>query len=202
MSTTVFLLVFLMLGGHGGAAASDLHVYGKLMHSDKTLLNSENGGHAVRKQPHQQTNNEIRRSLDLESFNVHVRPTTSKISLPTMIKLYPPTAKPVHMHANMPMRFGRQSELGDDRAPNSNPNMPQRFGRAWEVIRMCAECPDVQEDSNPALPKRLGRNSLFWSLLRSLATEQLLNTGLHWAQDFDFTTSSEEVEMEGKTFKG
>ncbi|XP_023286754.1 uncharacterized protein LOC111673268 [Seriola lalandi dorsalis] len=202
MSTTMFLSALLMLGGLGGATASDLQVYGKLIHSDKTLLSSEDGRHTVRKQPHQQTNSEIRRSLDLESFNMHVTPTTSKISLPSIIKLYPPTAKPVHMHANMPMRFGRESDPGDDRAPNSNPNMPQRFGRSWEVIRMCAECPDIREAPNPALPERLGRNSPFWILLRTLASEQLFNTGLHWAEDFDFTTSSEEVEMEEKTFKG
>uniref|UniRef100_A0A4W6EJF9 Uncharacterized protein n=1 Tax=Lates calcarifer TaxID=8187 RepID=A0A4W6EJF9_LATCA len=122
---------------------------------------------------------ENRRSLDLESFNMHVTPTASKISLPSIIRLYPPTAKPLHMHANMPMRFGRESHPGDDK-----------------VIRMCAECPDVHEARNPELPQRFGRNSLYWRLLRTLANEQL-----HWTEDFDFTTSSEEVEMEEKSFK-
>ncbi|XP_040909757.1 pro-FMRFamide-related neuropeptide VF [Toxotes jaculatrix] len=202
MLTTMFLSVLLMLGGLGGAAASDLQVYGKSIHKDKTLLSSQDGRHTARKQPHQQTKGEIRRSLDLESFNVHVTPTTSKISLPTIIKLYPPVAKPLHLHANMPMRFGRESDPSDDRAPNSNPNMPQRFGRSWEVIQMCAECPRVREAPDPVLPQRFGRNSLYWSLLGTLNNEELLNTGLHWAEDFDFTTSSEEVEVEEKTFKG
>lgn len=125
-----------------------------------------------------QTKSGIRRSLDLESFNVHVTPTTSKISLPTIIKLYPPTVKPLHLHANMPMRFGRESNPDDDRSPSSIPNMPQRFGRSWEVIQMCTECLGDRETLK--LPQKLGRNSLYWSLLRTLANAQLLNTGLHW----------------------
>ncbi|XP_051246007.1 pro-FMRFamide-related neuropeptide VF [Dicentrarchus labrax] len=200
MLTTVFLSTLLMLGGLGGAAVSDLQVYGKSIHSDKTLLSSDDGRHTVRKQPHQQAKGEIRRSLDLESFNIHVSPTTSKISLPTIIRLYPPTAKPLHLHANMPMRFGRDSNPGDDRSPNSTPNMPQRFGRSWEVFQMCAECPGVQEP--PKSPQGLRRTSLYWSLLRTLANAELLNTGLHWAEDIDFTTSSEEMQMQEKTFNG
>ncbi|GLD57876.1 uncharacterized protein AKAME5_001004300 [Lates japonicus] len=174
MLTTVFLSALLMLGGVRGAAASDLQVYGQSIHSDKTLVSREDGRHTVRRQTHQQTN-ENRRSLDLESFNMHVTPTAGKISLPSIIRLYPPTAKPLHMHANMPMRFGRESHPGDDKVPNSTPNMPQRFGRSWEVIRMCAECPYVHEARNPELPQRFGRNSLYWRLLRTLANEQL-----HW----------------------
>lgn len=127
-----------------------------------------------------QAKSEIRRSLDLESFNVHVTPTSSKLNLPTIIRLYPPTATPLHMHANMPMRFGRDSNPGEDRSPNSNPNMPQRFGRSWEVIQMCAECPGVQEAPNPVQPQRFGRKRLYWSLLRTLANAHLLNSGLHW----------------------
>ncbi|XP_042291597.1 pro-FMRFamide-related neuropeptide VF [Thunnus maccoyii] len=196
MLMTILLSVLLMLGGLGGAAVSDPQFYGKSIHSDKTLLSSDDGRHTVRKQPNQQTKNEIHRSLDLKSFNVHVSPTTSKVNLPTIIKLYPPTAKPPHLHPNMPMRFGRESDPVDDRLPNSTPNMPQRFGRSWEVIRMCADCPDAREALSPVLPQRFGRNSPYWSLRRTLANAQLLKTGLHWAEDFDFTTSSEEVKMQ------
>ncbi|XP_076611324.1 pro-FMRFamide-related neuropeptide VF [Chaetodon auriga] len=198
MFTTLVLSTLLMLGGLGGAAASDLQVYGKSIHSDNTL-SGDDGRHTERKQPHQQTKSEIRRSLDLGSFNVHVTPTTSKISHPSVIKLIPPTALPLHLHANMPMRFGRESNPADDRSPNSSPNMPQRFGRSWEMIQMCAECPDVREAAMP--PLRLGRNSLYRSLLKTLVNAQLLNTGLHWAEDFDFTTISEELEMQ-ESFKG
>ncbi|XP_017278134.1 pro-FMRFamide-related neuropeptide VF [Kryptolebias marmoratus] len=192
MLTMVILLALLMLGGLGGAAASDFHVFGKSIHDDETLQSSNDDRHSIRKQPRQQMASGIRRSLDLESFKIHVTPATSKISLPTIIKLYPPTAKPLHMHANMPLRFGRESS--DDRAPNSSPNMPQRFGRSWEVLRMCGECRDIREAQSPVLPQRFGRNVPYWSLLRTLTSEQLLNTGLHWTEDFDFKRSSEEDE--------
>ncbi|XP_039978358.1 pro-FMRFamide-related neuropeptide VF [Xiphias gladius] len=202
MSPTTFVSALLMLGGLGGVEVSDLQVYGKSVHSDKALLSSENGRHTVREQPHQQTKHEIRRSLDLKSSNMHVTPTTSKISRPSIIKLYPSPTKPLHLHANMPMRSGRESNHDDDKKPNSTPNMPQRFGRSSDVIRMCAECSDVREAPTPVLLRRLGRDGLYWSLLWTLANEQFLNTGLHWAVDFDFTTGSEEVETEEKTFKG
>ncbi|CAK6949660.1 LPXRFamide peptide [Scomber scombrus] len=199
MLTAILLSVLLMLGCLGRAAVSDPQVYGKSIHSDKTLPSSNDGRHTVRKQPHQQTKNEISRSLDPNSFNIQVRPTTNRISLPTIIKLYPPTAKPLHHHANMPMRFGRDSDPADDRSPNSTPNLPQRFGRSWEMIHMCADCPDAQAASRPVLSQRFWRNSLYWSLLRTLANTQSLNhPGLLWEEDFDFTSSSEEVEMREK----
>uniref|UniRef100_A0A1A7YZ08 Neuropeptide VF n=1 Tax=Iconisemion striatum TaxID=60296 RepID=A0A1A7YZ08_9TELE len=201
MLTTVTLLALLMLGGLRGAAASDFHVFGKSIHNDETLQSSNDNRYSIRKLPRQQLTSGIRRSLDLESFKIHVTPTTSKISLPTIIKLYPPTAKPLHMHANMPLRFGR--DISDDRAPNSSPNMPQRFGRSWELLQMCAECRDVREAPSPVLPQRFGRNAPYWNLLRTLASEQLLNTGLHWSEDLDFKSSSEEdADMEDKSFKG
>ncbi|XP_054462554.1 pro-FMRFamide-related neuropeptide VF [Anoplopoma fimbria] len=202
MLTTGFLSVLLMLGGLGGAAASDLQVYGKSISSDKTLLSSSDGGHTVKKQPHQQTKSDIRRILDFESFNVRVTPSTNKISLPNIMKLYPPTAKPLHLHANMPMRFGRESVPGDDRVPNSTPNMPQRFGRSWGVIQMCAESPEVREALDPVMPQRFGRSSPYRRFLGTLVNAKLLDTGLHRAEDFDFTTSSEEVEMQKKSFRG
>ncbi|XP_041822961.1 pro-FMRFamide-related neuropeptide VF [Melanotaenia boesemani] len=203
MLTAVILNVLLLLGGLGGVAASDIHVFGKSIHSDNTMQGSNDGRHTVKKQPYQQTKSGIRRNLDLESFNIHVTPTTSKLSLPTIIKLYPPTVKPLYKHVNMPMRFGRESSPGDDRSPNSNPNLPQRFGRSWEVIRICAKCRNVREAPRLVLPQRFGRNVPYWSLLRTLASEQLLNTGLHWTEEFDITSSlEEEVDMEEKQFSG
>ncbi|XP_031179093.2 pro-FMRFamide-related neuropeptide VF [Sander lucioperca] len=199
---TVFLSALLILGGLGVPAASDLQVYGKSIHSDTTLLSINDGRRTVSKQPHHQTKSEIHRSLDLNSFNVHVTPAPSKISLPTFIKLHPPKIKPSHLHANMPMRFGRESIPDNDKEPKSTPNMPQRFGRSWEVIRMCAECPDVREALNPVLPQRFGRSGPYWSLLRTLANAPLVNSGMHWADVFDFQASSEEVEIREKTFKG
>ncbi|KAF6716737.1 Pro-FMRFamide-related neuropeptide VF [Oryzias melastigma] len=196
MLTTMMLSVLLVLGGLGGAAASDLHVFGKSFHSDDPLESSHDSQLSMlRKQLRQQTKRGIRRSLDLESFNIRVSPTSSKLNLPTVIKLYPPTAKPLHMHANMPLRFGRES---DDRVPNSSPNMPQRFGRSWEVLRMCGGCRSVREAQSPVLPQRFGRNTPHWGFLNSLASEQLLNPEYRWKEDIDLPTSSEEEEMEGK----
>lgn len=51
MLITVFLSTLLMMGGTGGAAASDWQVYGKF--NDKTLSNGDEGQNAV-KEPHQQ----------------------------------------------------------------------------------------------------------------------------------------------------
>ncbi|XP_071383931.1 pro-FMRFamide-related neuropeptide VF [Centroberyx affinis] len=185
MLPTMLLLALLTLGCLGGAAASDLRVYGKPICNEKTPLSSKDGRHTVRKQPHLQTSNGIRRSLDLETLNIHVTPTSSKISLPTMIKLYPPTAKPLHLHANLPMRFGRESDASNDRSPKSTPNLPQRFGRSWEVIRMRAECPDVGEASSPTLPQSFGRNSLYRSLFWTLANTRPLNVDWQWPREFD-----------------
>uniref|UniRef100_A0A3P9BUS8 Uncharacterized protein n=1 Tax=Maylandia zebra TaxID=106582 RepID=A0A3P9BUS8_9CICH len=186
MLVTMILSALLMLRGLGG---SDVHVFGKLVRSGKNLLSSNDGTYSVRKQPHQETKNKIHRSLDLESFNIHVAPTTSKFSLPTIVRFYPPTVKPLHQHANMPLRFGRQSHPSDERTPNSSPNLPQRFGRSWVAIRVL-------------LSQRFERNSPYWKLLRTVAIEQLLNTGLHWAENFDSTTTSdEETELEEKKSK-
>ncbi|XP_056275362.1 pro-FMRFamide-related neuropeptide VF [Pseudoliparis swirei] len=200
--TTVFLPALLMLGGLGGAAAFGSQVYGKSINSDKTLLSSNDGRHTMKKHPHQQTKSEIHRSLDLESFNILVTPRTNKISLPHIIKLYPTTAKPLHLHANIPLRFGRDSVPGDDGAPNVTPNLPQRFGRSWGVIGMCAKGPKVREAPDPVMPQRFGRSNPYRRLLRTLVNAKLSNTGLHWAEDYDFTTSSEEVEIQEKSLRG
>ncbi|MED6257449.1 hypothetical protein ATANTOWER_023625 [Ataeniobius toweri] len=176
MLTAAILSALLMMGGLGGAVASDFHFFGKSFHNDETLQSSNDDRHSVWKQARKQMASGIRRSLDMESFKLHVTPATSKMSLPTIIRLYPPTAKPLHMHANMPLRFGRDSN--DERVPNSSPNMPQRFGRSWEV--MCGECREVRDAPSPLLPQRFGRNVPYWSLLRTLASEHMLDNGLHW----------------------
>ncbi|PWA15431.1 hypothetical protein CCH79_00008432 [Gambusia affinis] len=201
MLAAVILSALLMMGGLGGVAASDFHVFGKSFHNGEILRSSTNDRQSVRKQPLQQIPSGLRRSLDLESFKLHMTPATSRNSLPTIIKLYPPTAKPLHMHANMPLRFGRDSN--DERAPNSSPNMPQRFGRSWELIQMCGECREARDAPSPVLPQRFGRNAPYWSLLRTLANEHLLDAGLRWTEDFDYKTSPEEdVDTDEKTFKG
>uniref|UniRef100_A0A8C6T573 Uncharacterized protein n=1 Tax=Neogobius melanostomus TaxID=47308 RepID=A0A8C6T573_9GOBI len=85
--------------------------------------------------------NSHHRSLDLEAFNIHVAPTTSEINLPTIIRLYPPTAKPLQLSGNMPLRFGR------DDGPSSNNHLPLRFGR-------CLRCSNAERQLQ----------GLYWSL--------------------------------------
>ncbi|XP_060915914.1 pro-FMRFamide-related neuropeptide VF [Labrus mixtus] len=199
MSSTVFLSVLLMLAGLRGAVASDMQVFEKSAHRGKSFLGSGDERHSVRRQLHQQVKETFKatRSLALESFKIQSTPT-SKISLPTFIKLYPPTAKPLHLHANMPMRFGRQSSAGEDGETNSTPNFPQRFGRAWDSIQMCAESPCVRAAANAPLPQRFGRNKLNWKLLMMLVNKHLLDNGKHWTEGDVLSSSSEEMETPDK----
>nr|BAJ41195.1 LPXRFamide peptide precursor [Takifugu alboplumbeus] len=173
MLVTAFLAMLLMIAGIGGAAETDLQVNGKL--NDRTLSSRE-GRHNVRKQLRHQIKSNILRSLDMERINIQVSPTSGKVSLPTIVRLYPPTLQPHHQHVNMPMRFGRDGVQGGDHVPNLNPNMPQRFGRSWKVIRLCEDCSKVQGVLKHQV--RYGRNGQ--SLIRTLVNAQLLKTGLHW----------------------
>ncbi|CAN9503845.1 unnamed protein product [Ophioblennius macclurei] len=202
MSITLVVSVVLVLGGLGGAATSDFEMLEKFLHRDESLLSDAGSRHTVRKQPHQQMKTESRKSLGIDHYKILVSPTASRFSLPSIIKLYPPTAEPLHMHANMPLRFGRDGSTGDEDKPNLTPNLPQRFGRSREVLRVCEKCRRVRQVTNPVLPQRFGRNIPNWSLLRALASEQLSTTGLHWAEDFDFSSSSEEnMEMQEKIYE-
>ncbi|XP_068189726.1 pro-FMRFamide-related neuropeptide VF [Antennarius striatus] len=155
MLTAVILSTFLIMSRLGG----------KPIHSDKTLSTND-GRHSVRKQPHQQIKQELRRSLDLQRFKVHMTPTTGKITFPNILKLDPPISNPLHLHTNLPLRFGRNSNDNEVRTANSTPNMPQRFGRSWGVTQPCTYCSNIQDA--PKKPQRPGRSSLFQSLLRSL----------------------------------
>ncbi|XP_055013089.1 pro-FMRFamide-related neuropeptide VF [Boleophthalmus pectinirostris] len=147
MSTALGLFVLLMLGGLGGAA-SQVQIYGKSVYGGMKsgyVGRPGSGGHLTRTP----SKNTIHRSLDLEAFNLHVTPTSSRISLPTVIRLYPPTAKPLHLHANMPLRFGRANGPAHD--GSTNPNMPLRFGRNSDPAR--------HQPANPNMPLRFGRDS-------------------------------------------
>ncbi|XP_074543547.1 pro-FMRFamide-related neuropeptide VF [Halichoeres trimaculatus] len=172
MSVTVFLSVLLVLGGLFGTVTTDPQVLGKSALGGRSLLSSDDGRHTVRKHLHQQGKSDFHRSLDPNSFKIQPTPTKSKISLPSIIKLYPPTPKPLHLHANMPMRFGRQMGSGNDKG--QNPNMPQRFGRGWPTVHMCTECHKRQEQADVVLPQRFGRSSLKWRLYKTLIGDQLI----------------------------
>lgn len=64
----------------------------------------------------------------MEDFALSVAPTSSRVDSPTILRLYPLSAKPAQPHANMPLRFGRDS-VNMQRTPKSTINLPQRFGR-------------------------------------------------------------------------
>ncbi|XP_061737446.1 pro-FMRFamide-related neuropeptide VF [Nerophis ophidion] len=171
MEITILLSALLMamgVGLGGGTPVSDLKVSGKSIQGWIAPQSDDHGRTAARRQTHKEQNGDKRRSLDLESFKIYVTPTTTKMGLPRIVKLYPPTAKPANMHANMPMRFGRENVPGDDK---SQPNMPQRFGRSREERPKCAECFGDQ---------RKWPKSPYWRLLSMLARAQFWKTGLSW----------------------
>ncbi|KAK7898534.1 hypothetical protein WMY93_019387 [Mugilogobius chulae] len=124
MWTVLGLCVLLALEGlRGATAATQVQIYGK------SVYGGLRSGYAGRQRQPQLTR------------STPNQPTT-------IIRLYPPTAKPLHLHANMPLRFGRRANSHDN--PN-NPNMPLRFGRDSDSAH--------NQPSNPNMPLRFGRYS-------------------------------------------
>uniref|UniRef100_A0A8C8BZ24 Uncharacterized protein n=1 Tax=Oncorhynchus tshawytscha TaxID=74940 RepID=A0A8C8BZ24_ONCTS len=114
------------------------------------------------------TNNEILRSLEVDDFKINVAPTSGKVSsAPTMVRLYPPPVQPLHLHANLPLRFGRNSQPDDMHSPKSTLNLPQRFGRAQGSVATfmtsCVECPRIGTVPSATLPPRFSRNEFYHS---------------------------------------
>uniref|UniRef100_A0A3B3ZSU6 Uncharacterized protein n=1 Tax=Periophthalmus magnuspinnatus TaxID=409849 RepID=A0A3B3ZSU6_9GOBI len=163
MSTVLGLCVLLILGSLGGAAASQVQIYGKSVYGG--LRSGYVGRQTARGK------NTIHRSLDLEAFNLHVTPTASKISLPTIIRLYPPTAKPLHLHANMP-DFAHNHHVIPNMPLRNTPTMPQRFGRAGKMFHVCPPCSDGEETQETQ------RDGLYWSLI--LMNVMLIEYVLLW----------------------
>nr|QTW97892.1 gonadotropin-inhibitory hormone [Carassius auratus x (Cyprinus carpio x Carassius auratus)] len=99
---------------------------------------------------------EIPRSLELEDFTLNVAPTSSRVSSPTILRLHPIIKKPTHLHANLPLRFGRDAQMNArDRASKSTINLPQRFGRS------CTMCERSGTGPSATLPQRFGRDNIF-----------------------------------------
>ncbi|XP_066531755.1 pro-FMRFamide-related neuropeptide VF [Hoplias malabaricus] len=118
-----------------------------------------------------ESNQDIPRSLEMEEFSFNVVPTSGRMSSPTILRLHPISAKPSHLHANLPLRFGRDAYI--ERTPKSSINLPQRFGRSQSVDltsgQLCTEC---RRESPPSatLPQRFGRrNILLGDPFRALA---------------------------------
>ncbi|NP_001076418.1 pro-FMRFamide-related neuropeptide VF precursor [Danio rerio] len=108
---------------------------------------------------------EIPRSLEIQDFTLNVAPTSGGASSPTILRLHPIIPKPAHLHANLPLRFGRDAQPGTgDRAPKSTINLPQRFGRS------CTMCARSGTGPSATLPQRFGRRNIFaLDPLRALA---------------------------------
>ncbi|XP_030644489.1 pro-FMRFamide-related neuropeptide VF [Chanos chanos] len=108
-----------------------------------------------------ESSNEIPRSLEMEDFTFKVLPTSGRVSTPSILRLHPASVKPSHLHANLPLRFGR-----DDGMSKSTINLPQRFGRAQEkdgliYPHVCTQCRRSGSPPSATLPQRFGRGDLF-----------------------------------------
>ncbi|XP_077364346.1 pro-FMRFamide-related neuropeptide VF isoform X2 [Festucalex cinctus] len=141
-------------------------------------------------QTQHQTKSELLRSLDLLHLKTNTALTTSKMSLPAIVKLHPPDEKRLHLLTNMPQRFGRES-VSDDL--KSTPNKPQRFGRSWEAIPKCAEC--IGEIQNLEARQRKRRNIPCWRLHPTLARAKLWKMDLHWFEEFNFSLDEMKTQI-------
>ncbi|XP_063041421.1 pro-FMRFamide-related neuropeptide VF [Engraulis encrasicolus] len=104
-----------------------------------------------------------RRSFNIEDFPLTVVPTSARVSSPLVLRLHPPVAKPSHLNANLPLRFGRSSETTESEqikeqhqtsSKSSFLNLPQRFGRQQED---CSRCARSGAPPSATLPQRFGR---------------------------------------------
>ncbi|KAK2887403.1 hypothetical protein QQF64_013470 [Cirrhinus molitorella] len=99
---------------------------------------------------------EIPRSLEIKDFTLNVAPTSGRVSSPTILRLHPIVTKPTHLHANLPLRFGRETQMTSrERASKSNINLPQRFGRS------CTMCARSVNGPSATLPQRFGRRNMY-----------------------------------------
>ncbi|KAL2080435.1 hypothetical protein ACEWY4_024228 [Coilia grayii] len=115
-----------------------------------------------------------RRSFNIGDFPLTVLPTSARVSSPIVLKLHPPAGKPSHLHANLPLRFGRRREAEPTREQQTPSksflNLPQRFGREQE----CSRCTRSGTPPSATLPQRFGRrqalSTLDWLPFRKVAS--------------------------------
>ncbi|KAL4629703.1 pro-FMRFamide-related neuropeptide VF precursor-like [Arapaima gigas] len=141
------------------------------------------------------------RSLEMDSFQFKVAPTSGKVSIPTMLRLYPSVGKASPLHANLPLRFGRASPTGVLRIPKSSLNLPQRFGRAqtseWSAVVSCHQCPrsGVLTSPSATLPQRFGRTAAYRKPLDlSVILAQGLSAALATSRKQDSNSDIRSVE--------
>uniref|UniRef100_A0AAY4BF93 Uncharacterized protein n=1 Tax=Denticeps clupeoides TaxID=299321 RepID=A0AAY4BF93_9TELE len=96
---------------------------------------------------------ETPRSLEVLDLPLPVIQFSSRLSAPSLLKLYPAAGKPSHMHANLPLRFGRSDQWERGPRTKSSLNLPQRFGRSY----ICSDCPRAGTPPSATLPQRFGR---------------------------------------------
>ncbi|XP_072531085.1 pro-FMRFamide-related neuropeptide VF [Salminus brasiliensis] len=148
---------------------------------------------------------DIPRSLEMEEFTFNVVPTSGRASSPTILRLHPIAAKPSHLHANLPLRFGREVYI--QRTPKSSINLPQRFGRSQELDpssgQLCTECRRAESPPSATLPQRFGRRNLFvGDPLRALAVfTRTLESPLPRDRSEDYDYMLETIQEEDKALK-
>ncbi|XP_076863928.1 pro-FMRFamide-related neuropeptide VF [Brachyhypopomus gauderio] len=136
-----------------------------------------------------ENNQDTPRSLEMEDFTFSVVPTSGRVNSPTILRLHPISAKPSHLHANLPLRFGREAYV--ERTPKSSINLPQRFGRsqvAESFEQVCTECRRAQVPPSATLPQRFGRrNAYVVDPLRALALfTRTLESSIPRTRDYDY----------------
>ncbi|KAG7325582.1 hypothetical protein KOW79_010507 [Hemibagrus wyckioides] len=112
------------------------------------------------------SNEDLPRSLEMEDSTMTMAPTSSgKINSPTILRLHPLLANSAHAHANLPLRFGRDS-AHMQRVPKSSINLPQRFGRSRTnkptFGLQCTMCRRTENPPSATLPQRFGRRNLLF----------------------------------------
>ncbi|KAF7686213.1 hypothetical protein HF521_015575 [Silurus meridionalis] len=102
----------------------------------------------------------------MDDSTVSMAPTSiGRLTSPTILRLHPLLAKTTHAHANLPLRFGRDS-THMQRMPKSSINLPQRFGRSGNTkpnsgLR-CAMCRRTESPPSATLPQRFGKRNLLF----------------------------------------
>ncbi|KAF4100563.1 hypothetical protein G5714_018759 [Onychostoma macrolepis] len=115
-------------------------------------------------------NQEIPRSLEIEDFILNVAPTSARVSSPSILRLHPIITKPSHMHANLPLRFGRDTQMTPRERAKSNINLPQRFGRS------CTMCVRSGTRLSATLPQRTQVHDYMLETVEDSVEETVKNT--------------------------
>ncbi|XP_062385685.1 pro-FMRFamide-related neuropeptide VF [Sardina pilchardus] len=167
---------------------------------------SEDSQRISRKSHYIQRYHEKPRSLNIEDFPLTEPPTSPRAQSPVILKLHPAAVKPSHLRANLPLRFGRTSEVlqpKDQQAQSKfSLNLPQRFGRS----EVCSTCKRSGTPPSATLPQRFGRRNLIdtirWLPIRTLFILESKSSEDKIRTSFDDSSEWAEntVEKRDRTF--